>query len=146
MRHIRIKTTKIIFIGLMLSFITNFAFAQSAKSLRSIITLDGSEWKLIGLHPGEGEQVGINKNSDFDELIQTTVPNNVQLAIGLKDPYSQDKEVVEINKKEWWYIRSFASPKIGKQQQVRLVFDGVDYFADVWLNEKKVLRRFYILN
>ena len=139
MKYLGIKTTRIIIIGIMLSFIVNLAFAQTnQQTLRSTISLDGTEWKLIGLQPGEGEQIGINKKSQSEGLIQTTVPNNVQLSIGLKDPYSQDKEVVDINKKEWWYVRSFISPKIGKQQQARLVFDGVDYFADVWLNGEKL--------
>ena len=138
MRHNTGKIFKKFFISTILICFTSLAFGESNDSLRLVVSLDGSNWELIGLEIGQGEKIGIQKKSISKELIQTTVPNNVQLAIGLKDPYSQDKEVVEINRKEWWYVRSFDSPKVGKQQQVRLIFDGVDYFADVWLNGKKI--------
>lgn len=136
MKHLQIK------LALTFAFFVFFAvsvYGSPKDSPRSIILLDGPGWKLVGLEPGQGEKIGINKESlQLKELIPTSIPNNVQLAIGLIDPYSQDKELVEINRKEWWYIRSFASPKIGQQQQVRLIFDGVDYFADVWLNGEKL--------
>ena len=124
-------------------FFISISFASTCgsanDSIRKNISLNGANWKLIGLEFGKGEKLGINKEAfQPKELISTTVPNNVQLAIGLNDPYSQDKEVVEINRKEWWYVRSFPSPEVGKQQHVKLVFDGVDYFADVWLNGEKL--------
>jgi len=138
MKYLNMKPTKIFFITILLISNASFTFGDSTDSLRLNVSLDGSEWKLIGLEPGKGEMIGIHRSTQSKEFIPTSVPNNVQLAIGLKDPYSQDKEVVEINKKEWWYVRSFDSPIIGKQRQVRLIFDGVDYFADVWLNGEKL--------
>jgi beta-mannosidase len=111
------------------------ACAQPAGSPRNIISLDGAGWKLIGLEPGEGEKLGIPLRGSLKvQSIPTSVPNDVQLAIGLKDPLGQGPEIWDINKREWWYIRSFSSPPLEAAQQARLVFDGVDYFADVWLN------------
>src|SRR5205809_1085599 len=112
---------------------------QPAVSPRKVISLDGPGWKLIGLHPGEGEKLGIHLGgSSKAEFIPTSVPNDVQRAIGLKDPLGQGPEVWDINKREWWYVRAFPSPKLQAMQQARLVFDGVDYFADVWLNGDKL--------
>ena len=115
------------------------ANGQQTVSPRRTISLDGPGWKLIGLEPGEGEKLGINlARSTKAEFIPTTVPNDVQCVIGLKDPLGQGPEVWDINKREWWYVRSFPSPKVLPSQQARLVFDGVDYFADVWLNGEKL--------
>src|SRR3990172_2445462 len=106
--------------------------AQAPDSSRQTVSLDGTGWQLLGLPPGEGEKkAGIHSDpARAKSAIPTSVPNNVQLAIGLRDPYSQDRELAEINKKEWWYLRSFPSPKLSAPQRVRLVFEGVDYFAD----------------
>jgi beta-mannosidase len=88
---------------------------------------------------GEGEKVGVPlRGSPKVESVPTSVPNDVQLAIGLKDPLGQQPEIWDINKREWWYARSFSSPRVVAAQQARLVFDGVDYFADVWLNGEKI--------
>ena len=113
--------------------------AQPVGSLRNIISLDGSGWKLIGLEPGEGEKRGIPlRTSPIVESVPISVPNDVQLAIGLKDPLGQGPEIWNINKREWWYLRTFSAPPVRTAQQARLVFDGVDYFADVWLNGEKL--------
>ncbi len=125
----------------LLLMATSALLAEDAESPRSTVSLDGPGWQLIGLRPGEGEKSGIQVDSARrKDLISTSVPNDIQLAIGLRDPYSQDRELVEINKKEWWYLRSFPSPKCGAHQQARLIFDGVDYFAEVWLNGHKLGR------
>jgi len=100
---------------------------------RTVVSLEGPGWRLAGFAPGEGKLRKIHAES-VPEAVPTEVPNNVQLAIGLKDPFGQGPELAEINRKEWWYIRSFDTPAFGPGGQARLVFDGVDYFADVWLN------------
>jgi beta-mannosidase len=113
--------------------------AGEVRSPRAFLSLDGSGWKLVGLQPGEGEKLRVYRPVPNQlHLISTKVPNDVQTAIGLRDPYGQGPEIVDINKKEWWYLRSFPPPKVGPGRQARLVFDGVDYFADVWLNGEKL--------
>ena len=115
------------------------ARALIASSPRIVISLDGPGWKLAGLAMGRGEKLGIDHGLlGSIKFLPATVPSDVQMLIGLKDVYSQDPEIVEVNKREWWYVRTFPSPKIGSAQQARLIFDGVDYFADVWLNGSKL--------
>jgi len=43
-----------------------------------------------------------------------------------------------VNRREWWYVRSFATPHLSEHGQARLVFDGADYFASVWPNGRKL--------
>ncbi len=134
------KRGRVIVQGLaLLLFAISASSVAEPDSPRQAVSLDGAGWQLVGLAPGQGEKLGIPSDpSRANGAIATSVPNNVQLAIGLRDPYSQDRELAEINRKEWWYLRSFPSPKFGPQQKVTLAFDGVDYFADIWLNGQKL--------
>src|SRR6266404_3172930 len=94
------------------------ARALPASSPRIIISLDGPDWKLAGLAMGGGERLGIDHGVGGGvKLLPATVPSDVQTLIGLKDVYGQDPEIVEVNKREWWYVRTFPSPKIGGAQQ-----------------------------
>jgi beta-mannosidase len=40
--------------------------------------------------------------------------------------------------REWWYRRTFEVPLSQRGKTFRLIFDGVDYSCDVWLNGKKL--------
>src|SRR5215510_987148 len=124
-----VSTTISVVVFLWMNLLAN---ANPSSVSRSVLSLDGSGWTLIGMPRGEGEKARVFEESSGAKGITTSVPNNVQLAIGLKDPYGQNKELVEINQKEWWYVRAFTSPRSMPSQETRLVFDGVDYLADVW--------------
>ena len=69
-----------------------------------------------------------------------TVPGEVQLQLGLTgmDRYYQIKELSTINEKEWWYRKQFVVPKEDRGKLLRLKFEGVDYYAAVWLNGEKL--------
>lgn len=38
----------------------------------------------------------------------------------------------------WWYARNFSMPDLAADEHVFLVFEGLDYGADVWLNGTKI--------
>ena len=110
-----------------------------ATSPRTTISLDGDGWALAGCAFGEGERSGLQLQAASNvRSIAIAVPNDVQMSAFVKDPLEQSPDLVEVNNKEWWYTRQFPSPRVGPGRQVRLVFDGVDYFADVWLNGVKL--------
>jgi hypothetical protein len=112
------------------------AIAQSTETL-----LSGSDWKLgsFPMDKGELQEVFLPK---FDDSGFRTikVPGEVQLQIGLQgmDLYYQSKQLTLVNEKEWWYRKRFVVPKADAGKMLRLVFDGVDYFATVWLNGEKL--------
>ncbi|MFV8326279.1 beta-mannosidase [Flavobacterium sp. ZS1P14] len=61
----------------------------------------------------------------------------------IPDPFYRDneKKLQWIEKKNWEYKTSFSvNPSILKQKQVELVFDGLDTYADVYLNNQLVLK------
>jgi len=105
------------------------------------ILLSGSDWKLASYPMDEGEKQGAFR-PDLDESAfkAVTVPGEVQLQVGLEDMdlYYQSPELTLINEKEWWYRKSFQVPKDAEGKLNRLMFDGVDYFATVWLNGEKL--------
>ena len=105
------------------------------------VVLGDSNWKLGSFPFGEGERQGVYAPQFNDSSFRNvTVPGEVQLQIGLEgmDLYYQSKEVTLVNQKEWWYRKQFSVPGNFKGKTVRLVFEGVDYFATVWLNGEKL--------
>lgn len=111
----------------------------AANAARTVISLDQGPWQLTGLEMGQGERRGLPQRvGTAPRSISVRIPDDVQLTDFVKDPLGQSSDLIDVNKKEWWYTRTFPTPHIPPGQEVRLVFDGVDYFADVWLNGKKL--------
>ena len=131
---------------LILAFLSSPARGQGPDKLLSISTttetfLSGPDWKLgsFPMDQGVAQQVYL-PNFDDHSFATVKVPGDVQLQIGLKgmDLYYQSKQLTLVNEKEWWYRKRFVVPKADAGKLMRLVFDGVDYFATVWLNGEKL--------
>jgi beta-mannosidase len=103
--------------------------------------LSGPDWKLgsAPMDQGEGKKIFLPKFDDSNYLT-VKVPGEVQLQIGLKgmDLYYQSKQLTLVNEKEWWYRKQFVVSKADTGKMLRLLFEGVDYFATVWLNGEKL--------
>lgn len=115
--------------------------AKSSAVGRVETALSGPDWKLGSFAMDQGERSGVFRQEFDDRGFRTVVvPGEVQLQLGFQgmDLYYQTKELTSINQKEWWYRKRFTVPKDQHGKVVRLVFDGVDYFASVWLNGKKL--------
>ncbi|MCL5098013.1 MAG: glutamine amidotransferase [Candidatus Omnitrophica bacterium] len=105
------------------------------------ILLSGTDWRLGSFPMGRGEaEAAYSPAYDDRQFLTVRVPGEVPLQIGLKgmDLYYQSKELSLINEKEWWYRKTFVPPRELEGKVVRLLFDGVDYFATVWLNGEKL--------
>ncbi|GFP60057.1 beta-mannosidase B [Trichoderma asperellum] len=83
---------------------------------------------------------------DFSFLPVAQFPTNIHLDLLhhnlIPDPFIGKNEldvqwVGEVN--AWQYRTSFKTPKIGAQEKAILAFDGLDTFAEVLLNDKKIL-------
>ena len=78
------------------------------------------------------------------DVIDAVVPGNVELdllAAGIIEDPMIGNNVYNIRKYEgyqWCYSRSFVSPETTGQQRVVLTFDGLDTFAEIYVNEKYV--------
>ena len=107
--------------------------------MREEILLSGKGWTLAHFPMDKGEEAGI-QNPEYSGagLQNITVPTEVQLVQGLSglEIYRQLPEISLLNKKEWWFRRQVGVPPSMLGKRICLVFDGVDYFASVWLNGK----------
>lgn len=76
------------------------------------------------------------------QQISATVPGNVELDLlraGLIEDPMVGNNVYALRKYEgyqWCYSRKFVSPRVAKDEHVRLSFDGIDCIAEIWLNGK----------
>jgi len=92
-----------------------------------------------------------NAPSTPDELkssnwpsVQATVPGNVELdlqAAGVVENPEIGNHIYDLRKYEayrWWYCREFDSPQLKTGEQVDMVFNGLDCFGTIWVNNKLV--------
>jgi beta-mannosidase len=119
----------------------NIAESQVIPNPRSETALNGADWKLGSFTPGGGESRQVFSPAFDDNGFRVVqVPGEVQVQLGFQgmDLYKQSKELTLINQREWWYRKRFAVPSSNSAKLTRLIFDGVDYFAAIWLNGKKL--------
>ena len=104
------------------------------------VSLDG-EWALEGLDLHEGLSNNAYKpNYKLKDPVPVQVPQTVHAALmdagRIKDPYWElnNEEILWIEKKEWWYHREITIPSDIKGRNYQLVFEGITYRAEVFLD------------
>ncbi len=112
---------------------------------RIVQDLSGHRWQMERMRPGQGVVEGLHllpaeyQGTHFSwnfASVPGDVYTDLQRANELDDPYMgrnmhRAKWVAEY---EWWYCLRFGVDEAMKGKKLRLVFDGVDYSCDVWLN------------
>ncbi len=126
------------------------AFAQSAKEEKPLwqpyfiapraaaqhLALDG-EWQLAWRDAQIGSPDAL---ATQEKWIRARVPATIQMALHyageLPHPYYNlnSEKYRWVDEKVWYYRRSFDVAESARGSNVFLCFDGVDYFARVWLN------------
>ena len=109
---------------------------------KNVVSLDG-EWKLI--YGQYDSDVPLNpdelKDKNWPEIL-ATVPGNVELDLykaGVIANPEIGNHIYDLRKYEayqWWYFRKFKTPEFRKGERVEMVFDGLDCFGTIWVNEK----------
>src|SRR5436190_21674253 len=75
------------------------------------------------------------------ESIPARVPGNVELDLltaGKIEEPSIGNRIYNLRRfetYEWWYQRTFSAPKLSDGQRAELVFEGLDCFGTIWLND-----------
>ncbi len=116
--------------------------------MREEINLSGFGWKMDKIRPGQGVEEGFH--SFFPSIrstrnwITAKVPGDVYTQLwrngAIDDPYygrniEKTKWLIEY---EWWYETTFRVPEKWKGKVIRLIFEGVDYDCEVWLNGERL--------
>ncbi len=120
---------------------TTFDHDSNSQSVRSF---DGMKWRFKMMLPGEGIKKGLHELPSED--IETLVWNNAEVpgdvytdlwkAGVIEDPYFGRNSVKAqwVQHYEWWYAYQFQVTEGIENQMVDIVFEGVDYSCEVWLN------------
>ncbi len=107
--------------------------------------LSGCRWQMERMRPGRGVEEGLHllpaeyQGTHFSwnfAKVPGDVYTDLYRANEIDDPcfgrnMHRAKWAAEY---EWWYSRRFEAPQAMKGKRIRLIFDGVDYSCDVWLN------------
>lgn len=116
--------------------------------MKSTYILNSSKefiWELyFGLQdddaPGSPDEL---LNSSFKK-IKAIVPGNVEIDLEkaglIEDPKIGNNvyKLREFEVYQWWYCCRFKTPEIPDKHRVKLIFDGIDCIADIWLNNEKI--------
>lgn len=102
--------------------------------MNSTISLNG-KWQLKFEHPHTGDitalnatipieaEVVLHENGIIDDLMPPDVPTAIE----------------SVKNTVWHYSRTFEKPDFREDQEIFLVFDGIDPAADIFLNGKHIL-------
>ena len=98
--------------------------------LERILPLSGSDWWIhAAAAPNETQ-------------IPAQVPGNIQADLErahlLKPLWygAGDPRLADVAKKDWWYRKDFDLPQRLQNKRLRLIFDGIDFEAEIWLNDR----------
>ncbi len=111
--------------------------AKGAQTGAVDVTLDGRDWRMGSFEFGAGLKAGAEKENFDDSGFRTvTVPGDTQLQAGFTgvNRWFETDDLLAVNQKEWWYRKHFHAGPQAAGAVSRIVFDGADYFATVWLN------------
>jgi len=110
-----------------------FTLSLSANIIISFAQLPQSSWQC-------------RKFGDTSGWIPATVPGTIHTDLLnqniIPDPFYRDNEqkLQWIDREDWEYQTTFtANPETLAKNHIELVFDGIDTYADVFLNDTKIL-------
>lgn len=127
----------------------HFSFGQSAKNLwqpyrisersgAAHVDLSGPGWTL-----GHTDQpiASLSDLTSLKDPFETSIPNSVHWSYykagKLPHPYyhKNSEQYLFMDEKVWYYKKTFDKPTLSDSDLAFLCFDGIDYFARVWLND-----------
>jgi hypothetical protein len=101
-------------------------------------------WRLLDATSVTAAGANIfDSNYSADDWFNATVPGTVLTTLVDRgvypDPYFGLNNLVipdSLSRMDWWYRIPFDLPKESLKKQVWLIFNGINYKADIWLNGK----------
>ena len=104
-------------------------------------SLSGTDWKIRKAgSESTPPAVTMEDVGWTDARVPGNIQSDLEAALQLKPLWygAGDPRLGEVAKSDWWYRHVFETPAGIDGKRARLVFDGVDYKCEVWLNGKKL--------
>ena len=105
----------------------------------------GDGWQMIAAETLVERDITVWNTSATDGWFNATVPGTVLGTLvdqGVyPDPYFGLNNLYipeSLCRQEWWYRISFPTPKHTEGEELSLLFNGINYKAEVWLNKVKL--------
>ncbi len=109
------------------------------------IDLGGNHWKMEKIRPGAGIKEGFHRlpseyQGTYFNWNQASVPGDVYTDLqraGELDDLLMGRNMHRARwamEYEYWYVCKFNATEAMRGKQIQLVFEGVDYGCEVWLN------------
>ena len=140
------KIRSLVSLLLFLIFVTAFfSCRRPEKAMSFVIPLDEG-WHIRSSVevPEQGELLS-QPGFDVEGWYPTAVPSTVMAALienGVyKDPFfgkNLENIPTEPFQNPWWYRKEFQADGIRAESITRLVFEGINYSANIWLNGKQI--------
>jgi len=118
--------------------------SSHTENSQLIRDFSGQKWKMKMMLPGQGIKAGLHElpPEDIETLVWNIaeVPGDVYTDLwkvgAIEDPYFGRNSIKAqwVQQYEWWYAYQFNVTEDISNQMVKLLFEGVDYSCDVWLN------------
>ncbi len=104
------------------------------------LSLDG-QWIIEGMDPEAGlmrkaYETGYQPQEPVTAEVPCIVQNALFQAGKIPDPYfeTNNEQLLWIEEREWWFFKEFTAPVEPPGQQYHLIFEGLTYRANIWLN------------
>ena len=115
----------------------------AAEATTAPAPLSLASWRMKDFDFGEGERT---KAFDIDlgDWIGADAPGDIYLALAaasrIPDPFGDRAEAdcAWVIDREWWWRTEFDAPNVRTDQRLILTFEGLDTFAEVWLNGERI--------
>ena len=131
--------------GMVLGYCWFAGMADQPSKGDFTIPLSGTDWRIHEDADGQGTAKRyFEADSSSAGWVPATVPGNVQAdleAAHQLEPLwygAGDSRLYDVAKKDWWYRKNFQVPASFSGKRLPLVFEGVDFKCEVWINGKQV--------
>ncbi len=104
-------------------------------SLEGQWTLEGMNFEE-GLLPRKAYEPKYLPQDPIPAEVPGVVQNHLFQAGRIEDPYWEmnNEKILWVEEREWWYFKEFTVPAAVKGERYEIVFEGITYRANVWLD------------
>ena len=116
-----------------------------ASATASASTLPLVRWRMTDFDVGAGARAQAHSADPAGEAwIDVPAPGDAYIALHeagrIPHPFDDRAEAAcaWVSEREWWWRTAFDAPPLAANQRLILDFEGLDTFAEVWLNGEKL--------